>query len=73
MTGHTRREPLIEIRYTGLPVVKAVMEKSNKAYETNHSAYGPVIICNRKQGHYRDCIICEVIDSYSRFEKLSYE
>jgi hypothetical protein len=21
-------------------------------YETNHLAYGPVLICNRKQGHY---------------------
>jgi hypothetical protein len=26
LTGHTRRVPLVEIRYTGLPVVKASME-----------------------------------------------
>jgi hypothetical protein len=26
LTGHTRREPLVEIRYTGLPFVKASME-----------------------------------------------
>jgi hypothetical protein len=26
LTGHTRRAPLIEISYTGLPVVKASME-----------------------------------------------
>jgi hypothetical protein len=26
LTGHTRRAPLVEIRYTGLPVVKASME-----------------------------------------------
>jgi hypothetical protein len=25
LTGHTRRVPLVEIRYTGLPVVKASM------------------------------------------------
>jgi hypothetical protein len=30
LTGHTRREPLVEIRYTGLAVVKASME-----YKTN--------------------------------------
>jgi hypothetical protein len=27
--------------------------QSNKGYEANHSAYGPVIICNRKQGSNR--------------------
>jgi hypothetical protein len=42
LTGHTRRAPLVEIRYTGLLVVKASL--------TNHSACGPVISCNRKQG-----------------------
>jgi hypothetical protein len=26
LTGHTRRAPFVEIRYTGLPVVKASME-----------------------------------------------
>ena len=63
LTGHTRRAPLVEIRYTGLPVVKASMDMTvyNKLYETNHSAYGPVIICNRKQGHYNDRRICEMM------------
>jgi hypothetical protein len=31
----------------------------NKQYETNHSAYGPVVTCNRKQGHYSDSRIGE--------------
>jgi hypothetical protein len=37
--------------------------QSNKGYETNHSTYGPVIhvICNRKQGHYSDRRICEMM------------
>jgi hypothetical protein len=26
--------------------------KDRAMYETNHSAKGPVINCNRKQGHY---------------------
>jgi hypothetical protein len=26
LTGHTRRAPLVNIRHTGLPVVKASME-----------------------------------------------
>jgi hypothetical protein len=26
LTGHTRHEPLVEIRYMGLPVVKASLE-----------------------------------------------
>ena len=30
-------------------------------YETNHLAYGPVINCNSKQGHYSDRTICEMI------------
>jgi hypothetical protein len=30
-------------------------------YETNHSAYVPVIICNRKQCHYNDRRICEMM------------
>jgi hypothetical protein len=30
-------------------------------YETNHPAYGPVAICNRKQGHYSDRRICEMM------------
>jgi hypothetical protein len=33
----------------------------NKGYETNHSAYEPVIIRNSKQGHYSDRRICEMI------------
>jgi hypothetical protein len=36
-------------------------QQSKKGYETNHPAYGPVIICNRKQGHYCDRRICEMM------------
>jgi hypothetical protein len=62
LTGYTRRAPLVEINYTGLPIVKASMGmKSNKLYETNNPAYGPVVICNRKQGHYSDRRICEMV------------
>jgi hypothetical protein len=54
--------PLVGMRYTGLPVVKASMEwQSNKLYETSHSAYVPVMICNRKQSHYNDRRICEMM------------
>jgi hypothetical protein len=28
--------------------------QSNKEYDPTHSAYGPVLICNPKQGHYSD-------------------
>jgi hypothetical protein len=34
---------------------------SNKGYETNHPAYGPIIICNEEQGHYSDRRIYEVM------------
>jgi hypothetical protein len=51
LTGHTRRAPIPEIRYTGLLVWK---RQSNKEYETSQSAYWPVIICNRKEGHHSD-------------------
>jgi hypothetical protein len=34
------------------------MEMTNKLYETSHSAYVPVIICKRTQGHYNDSRIC---------------
>jgi hypothetical protein len=30
LTGHTRRAPLVEIRYTGLPFVRATLETSMK-------------------------------------------
>ena len=33
----------------------------NKGYETNQSTYDLVIICNRKQGHYSDHRICEIM------------
>jgi hypothetical protein len=36
------------------------MEKCNKGYETNHTAYDPVIICNCKQGRNSDHKICEL-------------
>ena len=35
--------------------------QSNKGYETNQSTYDLVIICNRKQGHYSDRRICEMM------------
>jgi hypothetical protein len=60
LTGHTRYVPLVEIGYTGLPVVKASIETTVlQGYETSHSDnmhYGPVIhvICNCKQCHYSD-------------------
>jgi hypothetical protein len=62
LIGHTRRAPLAEIRYSGLPLVKASMEMTvEHMYETHHPAYKPVIICNRKQGHYNDHKICEIM------------
>jgi hypothetical protein len=41
--------PFVEIRYTGLyPSSKPVWKRqSDKWYETNHLACGPVIICNK--------------------------
>jgi hypothetical protein len=33
----------------------------NEAYETNHSTYGQVIICNGKQVHFSDSKICEMM------------
>jgi hypothetical protein len=36
-------------------------QEYNKGYETNPSAYGPVINCHRKQGHYSDGKICEMM------------
>jgi hypothetical protein len=47
-----------------LPVFKASMKQSNKDYETNHSVYGPVINCNRKQDHYSDRRICKMMTLY---------
>jgi hypothetical protein len=64
LNGHTYRVPLVEIRYTGLLVVKASMGMTDQpieTYETNHPAYGPVAMCNRKQGHYSNCRVCEVM------------
>jgi hypothetical protein len=34
-------------------------QQSNNGYEKKNSAYGPVIICNHKQGHHSDRKICE--------------
>jgi hypothetical protein len=64
MLSPAHRVPLVEIRYMEFPVVKAVWKRqSYKEYETNHSAYRPVIIYNRKQGHYikSDRRICEMM------------
>ena len=58
LTGHTRRESLVEIKETRLPRRQL---QSNKGYETNQSTYLLVIICNRKQGHYSDRRICEMM------------
>jgi hypothetical protein len=44
------------------PLSKTVWkQQSNKGYETDHSAYGPMIIRNPKQGHYSDWRICEMM------------
>jgi hypothetical protein len=43
------------------PLSKPVQKRVQQGYETYHSAYGPVIICNHKQGHYSDRRICEMI------------
>jgi hypothetical protein len=62
VTSHILRGPIVEIMYMVLPVVKSVWKRqSNKEYETNHSAYGPVIICNRKQGYYTGHRICKMM------------
>jgi hypothetical protein len=55
LTGHTRHAPLVEIRHN------LEMTVSIKEYETNHSAYEPVIICNRKQAHCSDGRNCEMM------------
>ena len=62
LTGHTRRAPLVEIKYAGLPVVKASMEMTVQQIVRNKS----FSICasdnfNRKQGHYNDRRICEMM------------
>jgi hypothetical protein len=44
------------------PVWKRQSNKDMKKYETIHSAYKPVIICNRKQGHYSDRSICKIMN-----------
>jgi hypothetical protein len=62
LTGHTRRAPLVEIRYSVLPSPKRVWKRQpNNGCETSHSACGTVIICNRKQGHCSDCRIKKII------------
>jgi hypothetical protein len=44
------------------PSLKPVWKRlSNNEYETNHSAYGPVIICNHTQSHCSDSRICEMM------------
>jgi hypothetical protein len=58
LTGHTRRSPVAEIRYTGLIVYG---NESVKSSTKHHSAYGPVIICNCKQGYYSDRRICKMM------------
>jgi hypothetical protein len=59
LNGHTRRVPLVENRYPGLPVVKATTivwktTVNNKGFETNHSTNGLMRICDRNQCHYSD-------------------
>jgi hypothetical protein len=60
LTGLTRRAPLVEIKdiRNYPPMWK---RQFNNDYGTNHSASEPVIICNRKQGHYSDRRICEMM------------
>jgi hypothetical protein len=70
LTGHTRRAPIVEIRYTEFP--KASVETTGQQrYKTNHSAYGLVIICNRKQGYYSDHRICEMMTLNEIYYNLS--
>ena len=61
-TEPQRVRPKSKLGMRDYPSSRPVWKRqSNKLYETNHSAYVPVIICNRKQGHYNDCRICEMI------------
>jgi hypothetical protein len=56
--------PLSKLGIRDYPLSKTVWKwQFNKLYETNHSAYGPVIICNCKQGHYNDRRTCEMMTS----------
>jgi hypothetical protein len=48
----------------GYPSLKPVWkQQSNKEYETNNSAYGPVMICDRKVGQNSARRICEMMPS----------
>jgi hypothetical protein len=56
LNSHTCRE-LVEIRFTGIKfnIIKASMEKRVlQRYETYLSGYGPMVICNHKEGHYNN-------------------
>jgi hypothetical protein len=65
LTCHTRFALLVEIKYVWeCRLSKKVWKRQfNKGYETNFLAYGPVINCNRKQGHYSDRRIYDMITS----------
>jgi hypothetical protein len=43
-------------------------------YEKYHSAYEPVIVCNRKQGHYSGSKICKMMTlneiHYSHYKSM---
>jgi hypothetical protein len=90
LTSHTRLVLLVKVGIRDYPLPKPVWKRQyNKGYETNLSAYGLMIICNRKQGHYNDRGICEMMtlnkirynpaklsflfSSWNRFEKFSYD
>jgi hypothetical protein len=54
--------PLLKLDIRDYPLSKPVWKgQSNIGYETNHPAYEPVIKCNRKQCHYSDRRICEMM------------
>jgi hypothetical protein len=87
MTGQTYLNPLLKISIHDYPLVMPVCQ-SNKGYETNHSTYRPMIICNGNQGNYSDRRVYEIIivneihyetgaitfsiSSFHCFVKLSY-
>jgi hypothetical protein len=61
LTGHTRRAPLVEIKYEITCCQSQYGNDSLTLYGTSPSAYVPVIFCNRKQGHYNNRRLCKMM------------
>jgi hypothetical protein len=62
LTGHIRCSPSWKLGVQDYLLSKPVWKQQyNKEYGTNHSEYKPAIICNRRQRHYSDRNICEMI------------